>query len=521
MNSSPRDPGFVAIRCREIPYRPDGPVALLGAFPADAGRWLLDSAHTDARLGRYAFAGLDPFAQIAGFEGAQGPARIDIECQRAAFDSALLRVGRYSVEGAPLDLLGALCPVFDAARIDWPDALPGSLPFVGGAVGGLGYRLGASAQALVLAVPDPLALPDLQLLLVDRLVAWDHVEQRAWAIAQGFGADPRAAARAAESGLAAWSRRVESASAATAADSPHAPAARLDADALRRALLATPVPEGVTASLDRSAYLGCVAALREEIAQGNVYEVNLTRRLTRPFDGDAWRLYRALRACNPAPFACFVEFAGCVVLGSSPERFLRLDAEGAVESRPIKGTRPRGATPAADALLEKALATSEKDRAENLMIVDLVRNDLGRVCAIGSVAVPQLMQVEAYASVFQLVSSVTGQLARDHDRVDLIRAAFPPGSMTGAPKRAAMQLIDRLEPALRGLYSGALGYFDVRGGMDLCVVIRTLLLRGGEVHLDVGGAIVADSEPGAEYDETLDKARALLAALADLEAAGG
>jgi len=222
-----------------------------------------------------------------------------------------------------------------------------------------------------------------------------------------------------------------------------------------------------------------------------------------------------LRRLSPAPFAAYLELPEVAVAGSSPERFLKLEADGRVESRPIKGTRPRGPTPETDELLAAELAASAKDRAENLMIVDLVRNDLGRVCRIGSIAVPELMAIESYATVFQMVSTVTGRLRPDCDATDLIRAAFPPGSMTGAPKIAAMRILDAIEPVRRGIYSGAIGYLDARGGADLAVVIRTLLVKDGRAYLHAGGAVVADSDPVAEYIESLDKARALLAAVAD------
>jgi para-aminobenzoate synthetase component 1 len=205
------------------------------------------------------------------------------------------------------------------------------------------------------------------------------------------------------------------------------------------------------------------------------------------------------------------------VVSSSPERFLRLGADRVAETRPIKGTRPRGASPAEDAALREDLARSEKDRAENVMIVDLARNDLGRVCRFHSVEVPELMVVEAYASVFQLVSTVRGALRDDVHPLDLVAACMPGGSMTGAPKVEAMRIIERLEPVKRGIYSGALGYLDFSGPLDLAMVIRTVVVQGGRAHLGVGGAVVADSDPGAEYDETMDKARALLAALAQVE----
>ena len=245
-----------------------------------------------------------------------------------------------------------------------------------------------------------------------------------------------------------------------------------------------------------------------------MYQANLTHRLAATFSGDAWRLYEALRARSPAPFAAYLALPEITVVGASPERFLRLDAEGRVETRPIKGTRVRGATPAADARLRDELLASEKERAENAMIVDLMRNDLGRVCEVGSIEVAELFGIERHATLFQMVSTVRGRLRADCDRVDLLRAAFPPGSMTGAPKIAAIELLARLEPVRRGIYSGALGYLDARGGADLCVVIRSVLCRGRRAWLHVGGGVVMDSDPRAEWEETLAKARAPLDALA-------
>ena len=267
------------------------------------------------------------------------------------------------------------------------------------------------------------------------------------------------------------------------------------------------------AFFDAAGYAKAVDAVLEEIRAGNVYQANLTHRVERDYRGDPWDLYRELRRRNPAPFASYLELPEASVVSSSPERFLRLGADGEVESRPIKGTRPRGRDAGEDASLRRDLARSEKDRAENLMIVDLVRNDLGRVCETGSVCVPERMAIEDYASVFQMVSTVRGRLRRDCDVVDLVRATFPPGSMTGAPKIAAMRLCDRLEPVRRGVYSGAIGYLDARGGADLSVTIRTIVVRQGRAYVHAGGGIVADSDPMDEYRETLTKARPLLEAL--------
>jgi para-aminobenzoate synthetase component 1 len=232
--------------------------------------------------------------------------------------------------------------------------------------------------------------------------------------------------------------------------------------------------------------------------------------------GDPWDLYGILREINPAPFAAWLQFPDFQIVSASPERFLSLSSNRVAESRPIKGTRPRGADPVEDARLRDELEKSTKDRAENVMIVDLVRNDLGRVAEIGSVEVPELQVIEPYATVFQMVSTVRAKLRKDRDAVDLVRACFPGGSMTGAPKIEAMKIIDALEPVKRGVYSGAIGYFDHSGVMDLSIVIRTIVCKDGRATFGVGGAVVADSDPQDEYQETLDKAAALIEALQTL-----
>jgi para-aminobenzoate synthetase component 1 len=259
-----------------------------------------------------------------------------------------------------------------------------------------------------------------------------------------------------------------------------------------------------------------VRSAQAEILAGNVFEVCTSQRLEAPFPRDrtaTWALYNALRTENPAAFACCVLTPWAALLSSSPERFLQLTAEGWAESRPIKGTRPRGGTPEADARLRDDLATSEKDRAENIMIVDLVRNDLGRVCAVDTIHVPELMTVEEHPSVFQLVSTVRGRIEEGVSPVQLFTACFPPGSMTGAPKIEAMKVIDALEPCRRGIYAGAVGYFDLGGALDFSVVIRSFVISGDRCTFSVGGAVVADSDPDSEYRESMDKARALIAAL--------
>jgi para-aminobenzoate synthetase len=265
---------------------------------------------------------------------------------------------------------------------------------------------------------------------------------------------------------------------------------------------------------DESAYTELIAACQEAIAAGESYEICLTNTLTLRERVDPWLTYRLLRRANPAPYAAYLRLPGFSVLSSSPERFLRIDPAGMVESKPIKGTRPRGATVEQDARLAAQLRTDEKERAENLMIVDLVRNDLGRTAALGSVHVPTLFGVESYETVHQLVSTVRAELAPGAEPLDCVRAAFPGGSMTGAPKLRTCEILDALEGGARGVYSGAIGYFSLSGALDLSIAIRCLVVTGDEVTLGVGGAITALSDPAAEVEETRVKAGALLRTLA-------
>jgi aminodeoxychorismate synthase component I len=467
-----------------------GPLELFGALRRRPYPWLLESALRSPALGRHSFAGADPWLVVR----ARGR-RVELECRRPAWP-ALAR-GRRSLDADP----------FEALRDLLPRERPGGdapVPFAGGAVGYLGYELAQHLERLAPGGRDDLGLPDLVLLFADRVLAWDHAAGRLLACGLGWGED----ARSAEAGAA---RAAEALVRAVGRAGPPAAPRRAEPEPTVGAAAAPP-----HGGVDAPGHAKAVDAVLEEIARGNVYQACLTHRLVRDFAGDPFALYQALRRINPAPFAAFLELPEVAIAGSSPERFLRVGPDGRVESRPIKGTRPRGRFPAEDAALRRELGGSPKERAENLMIVDLVRNDLGRVCETGSVEVPELMAIEAYATVFQMVSTVRGRLRRDRDVVDLLRAAFPPGSMTGAPKLAAMRLLARLEPVRRGIYSGALGYLDARGGADLSVVIRTLLVRGGRAYAHTGGGIVADSEPRAEWREGLAKARPLLAALESL-----
>ena len=272
----------------------------------------------------------------------------------------------------------------------------------------------------------------------------------------------------------------------------------------------TPSYAGLRSSLSRAAYDSALRRTLAYIRAGDVYQVNLTQRFQVTFSADPFDAYTALRAQSPAPFAAYLGGPGFAVLSSSPELFLRYQSETRlIETRPIKGTRPRGADAESDSALARELLASEKERAENLMIVDLERNDLGKVAEFGSVKVPGLFEVETYANVHHLTSTVQGRLREDKDVLDLLRAAFPGGSITGAPKIRAMQIIDELEPVARGIYTGAIGYLGFAGDMELNIAIRTTVIKDGIAYFGVGGGIVADSQPVPEYEETLHKGAAI------------
>lgn len=391
---------------------------------------------------------------------------------------------------APLDALRRALAAFPRA-----DALAG-LPPAGGALGLFAYELGRRLLPLRPHATDDLGLPDIAVFFHDRLLAVDRETGDAFALATARGASVAEARREAEAHAALLAEAL-----GEAARRPESPPG------------ADPACPPPTASLDRAAYLEAVARCREAILDGEAYELCLTTRFETPFAGDPLALYRRLRGATPAPYASFLRHPEGVLVGASPERFLRVTPEGQVEARPIKGTRPRGRDAAEDAAQREALAASAKDRAENVMIVDLLRNDLHRVCAPGSVHVSELCAVETHPAVFQLVSTIEGELAAGRDRCDLLASAFPGGSMTGAPKIAAMQILETLEPVVRGWYSGCLGYLGFDGSLDLSIVIRSIQLVKGRALVGAGGAVVYDSDPEAEWAEAEHKAAAALRAL--------
>ncbi len=365
---------------------------------------------------------------------------------------------------------------------------------LGGFVGYLGYECKADCGSPNMHDSD---IPDAVLLLANRVVAVDHVAHRV---------DLLALCRPGDSEAERWLEEAE-ATVHAALDEPLPVAPNLG-DA------APAEPVTFSCGRGRERYLADIARCQAALAAGESYEVCLTDQISTSASPDPWALYRVLRRTNPAPFAAYLKLGELAIVSSSPERFLSVDREGHVQARPIKGTTPRSDDPVQDAALREALTHDEKTYAEHLMIVDLLRNDLGRVCEIDSVHVPELMAVEPYATVHQLTSTITGVLEEDRTPVQCVRSCFPGGSMTGAPKLRTMEIIDDMERVARGAYSGALGYFGVDGTVDLSIVIRTIVLRPGATTIGAGGAIVMQSDPEEEFEEILLKARAPMAAIA-------
>jgi len=395
------------------------------------------------------------------------------------------------------------------------EPVSGLPPFQGGAAGYLGYDYGAVLERLPAARFDDLAIHDVVLGLYDWVIAWDHRLETAWIVSTGLPeTGPAREARARER-LDLVRERLRG-PARSAPRTPNAAPAAIGPEAPSYPVLGVEAAEpiGLRSTFTHRGYLDAVTRVREYIIAGDIFQANLSQRFQAPLVEPAIDLYVRLRRGNPAAFAAFLDFGQVQIMSASPERFLRLDQNGRhVETRPIKGTRPRGLGPMHDAALGRALSESDKDRAENVMIVDLLRNDLSRVCRPGTVRVPELFALEQHPTVHHLVSTVVGELDPAADAIDLLRAAFPGGSITGAPKVRAMEIIAELEPSQRGVYCGAIGYISTTGALDTSIVIRTYLALRGRVYFQAGGGIVADSDPELEYRETLDKARALIAAL--------
>ncbi|MFY8095708.1 MAG: aminodeoxychorismate synthase component I [Niveispirillum sp.] len=452
------------------------PLAAFAVLAGEKGAMLLDGAAADGGRARYTILACDPFSWI-----------------EVMGDGTVMRDGRVQ----PVDPFTALEQSLAPFRRPAAAGLPA---FTGGAIGVMGYELGAHLERLPAPRRVGLDLPDMAFGLYDTVAVFDHETGEAWIVS---GAE-RAADAASRPAL---SKRLAQTLHDRLLAAP--PLTRDAGDGLLRR-------PGWQAELAPAAYRDRVARILDYIRAGDIYQANMTQRFLghlRP-GVTAWDAYRRLRPRTAAPFSAFLNLgAGRAVASGSPERFLSLTAEGAIETRPIKGTRPRHADAARDAALAAELLASGKDRAENLMIVDLLRNDLSRVAQIGSVKVPSLWALESYRTVHHLTSVVTGQLKSGLGPVDLLRASFPGGSITGAPKIRAMEIIHEVEPARRGPYCGSVMWIGWDGAMDSSIIIRTAALAGDRVQVQAGGGIVADSDPEEEYQESLTKAKAILTAL--------
>ncbi|MEA2140906.1 MAG: para-aminobenzoate synthetase [Solirubrobacteraceae bacterium] len=464
----------LSLKVRRLDALYDAECAFVNLYGDHETAFWLDSSKADERA-RFSFIGAPdgPLGAVVTYDVADACVRIE-------------RAGEVeSREGSIFDYLSR-----EMRRLRHvSDGLP--FDFNCGFVGYFGYELKADCGG---SDTHRSTMPDAAFVLAGRLIAFDHVERCTYVLC---AAEPGGEEHA-ERWIAETCARLLSLT----------PPVSTEWDAQ-----ATQEPVDFRLSRSHAQYLQDIATCRQRLTEGETYEVCLTNKITAETSVDPLVLYRTLRRVNPAPFSAYLRFGERAVLSSSPERFLGVGRDRWVEAKPIKGTCPRGRTPAEDVRLAEGLRLGEKNRAENLMIADLLRNDLGVVCEVGTVHVPNLMQVESYETVHQLVSTVRGLLREDVEPPDCIRACFPGGSMTGAPKRRTMRIIDELEGEARGVYSGAIGYLGLSGGCDLSIVIRTIVVQGHTATLGVGGAIVLLSDAEEEYQETLLKARAPMAAI--------
>jgi para-aminobenzoate synthetase len=455
-------------------------------FGAAEHAFWLDSADAPSRLARSSFLGTTA-----------GPRRCVIE-----YDVERQRVSVHRA-GATTHETGSIFEVLDRElsehALEPPEDLPRGL--LGGYVGYLGYECKADCGSPNVHSSD---VPDAVLMLANRVVAIDHIAHRTHILALCQGVEPEAEE---------WLEEAEQVARALLAERRAAQAPR-PASAAANGVGEPDLRVSFRCGRGRERYLADIAQCQAALTAGESYEVCLTDQIHTDASPEPLELYRLLRQRNPAPFAAYMKLGELSVLSSSPERFLSVDRERRVEARPIKGTAPRSPDPVTDEALRQELLSDEKTFAEHLMIVDLLRNDLGRVCEVDSVRVPQFMVVEPYTTVHQLISTITGVLERERSPVQCVRACFPGGSMTGAPKLRTMGIIDDIEREARGVYSGALGYFGLDGSVDLSIVIRTIVMRPGSTTIGAGGAIVMQSDPAEEFEEILLKARAPMATIA-------
>lgn len=430
--------------------------------------FLLDSAISYEAFGRYSILGCEPFLVF-----------------KSKGDSITLEWndGRYErLKANPFLMLKGLFKRFTVQNID------SSLPFICGGVGYFAYDMKDFIERLPDIAADDMQVPDCVIGFYDTALVYDNSNNKIYLSSVEF---PGIKTSPAKDKIlkSIFSRNFK-----------------------KRKGLSLTSPIDLRSNFSKAGYIDTINRAKEYIRSGDIYQVNLSQRFEAEFNTNAYDLFLRLRSSSPAPFASYLNFKDCIVASSSPERFLM--KKGAyIETRPIKGTRPRSKDAFIDSINKKELLASQKDRAEHVMIVDLERNDLGRICEYGSVRPAEFITLEKYSTVFHLVSTVSGKLKKDIDAIDCLLAAFPGGSITGAPKIRSMEIIEELEPVKRSIYTGAIGYISFDGNMDTSIVIRTVLVKGKKAYFQVGGGIVADSDPGSEYEETLDKAEGFMLAI--------
>jgi anthranilate synthase component 1 len=436
--------------------------------------YLLESVEGGENIGRYSFLGVDP-VMIVKSKGS----KIEVH-------------SKGKIEKMSGDPVAALKKIMSRYK---PVKIKGLPRFHGGLVGYLSYDIVRHLEKLPDKNPDDLKLPDMQFLLTDTILAFDHVQHKISIISNVLvEKDPAKAYESAVKKIDALASKLSK------------PLKTSELGAKKDKKLK------VSSNFSKAEFEAAVEKAIAHVKKGDVIQVVPSQRFSAKVSGDPFKIYRILRTLNPSPYMYYLKFNDMKLIGSSPETMVRLE-DGIANIRPIAGTKRRGLTDAEDAQLEKELLADEKEKAEHIMLVDLGRNDLGRVCKFNSVKINELMAVEKYSHVMHIVSDITGEMQAGKDAFDLIEAAFPAGTVTGAPKVRAMEIIDELENVRRGPYAGAVGYFDFYGNLDTCITIRTILMKGKDAYVQAGAGIVADSVPSKEYEETVNKAKALLKAI--------
>lgn len=472
---------------RDILADRETPVSAFQKLAHRPNAFLLESVEGGERMARYSFLGADPYLTFC----AKGQTVTITE--GGTIREPILEPGQ-----DPLHLLEELL-----APVRYVE-LPGMPRFVGGAVGYIGYDWVRFIEPIGDFTTDDLQLPDVHLLLTDTLCIFDHVRHRLRVLANARltpDTDPDTAYDEAVAKIEELIQMLRQPTTTTPSSPP-------GADPL------SPLGDwGEKSNVTREQYRQMIQQTKEYIAAGDIIQAVIAQRFSRPLHADTFDVYRAVRSLNPSPYMFYLSFDdGITLVGASPE-ILVTQEQGKVTVRPIAGTRKRGATPEEDEALADELLADEKERAEHIMLVDLGRNDIGRVCEYGSVKVNELMVVEKYSHVMHIVSNVTGTLRKDKTPFDLLRATFPAGTLSGAPKVRAMQIIEEVEPTRRGIYGGAIGYFSYNGNLDACITIRTMLAKEGIAYFQAGGGIVADSDAELEYEETINKSNAIRRAI--------